>query len=232
MPFVQGTRDGDEDVITPVVENASNPVFKHSVDLRVVEPDSWARVCGPSAALVFRVWSRSQHYPWDVPRAGLPEDSGIVTNGGCRYDGVMEERRKERAVSEEVAMLVPATPQLGDKLIGSAVVGLDILRGAISLSHNGPVKGMREIDGWYHVLDELQRPHGQIKVEKSASRPSRFVGCPALIPSASCGRGRQGECCFSFTLYPPHHLLLISNTPTSRIRITHTAHGTRMLSIK
>lgn len=210
MPFVQGTRD--EEVITPVVENASNPVFKHSVDLRVIEPDSWARVCGPSAALVFRVWSRSQHSPWDVPRAGPPEDSGVATNGGCRDDGAMEEGLKERAVLEEVAMVVPATPQLGDKLIGSAVVGLDVLRGAVS-GHKGPVKGMREIDGWYHVVDELQRPQGQIKVERAAWPPSRFVGCPALVPSASCGQGRRGESCFSSTLYSPHNLLLIWNTP-------------------
>lgn len=200
MPFVQGTRDGDDDAITPVVENASNPVFKHSVDLRVVEPDSWARVCGPSAAFVFRVWSRSRHSPWDVPRTESPEDFGMATNG----DRAME----EGPGSEEVAMVVPATPRLGDKLIGSAVVGLDVLRGAVS-GCKGPVKGMREIDGWYHVLDELQRPQGQIKVEKADSPPSRFVGCRVVVPSDSCGWGRRGECCFSSTLYPPRQFLFL-----------------------
>lgn len=41
------------------------------------------------------------------------------------------------------------------------MVGLEVLRGAVD-SREGT--GLREIDGWYHVLDDLQRPQGQIKV--------------------------------------------------------------------
>ncbi|CAN0540814.1 unnamed protein product, partial [Ectocarpus sp. 12 AP-2014] len=56
-----------------------------------------------------------------------------------------------------------------DKLIGSAVVGLEVLRGK-TFAPDG--LGLREIDGWYHVLDDMQRPRGQIKVRVCPQRPS------------------------------------------------------------
>lgn len=55
-----------------------------------------------------------------------------------------------------------AGSRFGDKLIGSAVVGLEVLRGAAGAREG---RGLRDIDGWYHVLDDLQRPQGQIKVK-------------------------------------------------------------------
>lgn len=141
----QGTLTTDGEVLTPVVEQPSNPVFNHVAHLRLVDPNAWARVCGPSAALVFRVWRRARCSWWDAPQAETstttaqqqpspPSGGGVTAAAGSRF---------------------------GDKLIGSAVVGLEVLRGAVQ-SPEG--RGLRDIDGWYHVLDDLQRPHGQIKV--------------------------------------------------------------------
>lgn len=66
--------------------------------------------------------------------------------------------------------------RLGDSLIGSAVVGLSVLRG--NFVPGGKGLGLREIDGWYHVLDDLRRPQGQLKVR---SRTRAAGGSRALF---------------------------------------------------
>lgn len=133
-----------------MVEQSSNPVFNHAAHLRLADPKAWGRVCGPSAALVFRVWRRARCSWWDAPRAAstataeqqpsFPTGEGVAAAAGSRF---------------------------GDKLIGSAVVGLEVLRGAVDAREG---LGLRDIDGWYHVLDDLQRPQGQIKVRYSINR--------------------------------------------------------------
>lgn len=134
------------------MENSSNPIFNHAAELCVTDPDAWDRVCGPSAALVFRVWRRARGGWWDAPRTPatatdplLAPDDGVDSAGG------------RGATSNTFA----AGSRFGDKLMGCAVVGLAVLRGAVT-TRGGP--RLRKIDGWYHVLDDLQRPHGQIKV--------------------------------------------------------------------
>ncbi|CAM9386093.1 unnamed protein product, partial [Hapterophycus canaliculatus] len=57
--FPQGALTADGEIITAIVENSSNPVFDHAAQLRLVDPGAWGRVCGPSSALVFRVWRRA-----------------------------------------------------------------------------------------------------------------------------------------------------------------------------
>ena len=143
--------------MTPVVENSLNPVFDHAAQLRLADPSAWGRVCGPSAALVFRVWRRARCSWWDAPEAATitaaaaeqqpPRCFGLGVAGGGGG-----------------AAAAATGSRFGDKLIGSAVVGLDVLRGAVD-AREGP--GLREIDGWYHVLDDLQRPQGQLKVRKA-----------------------------------------------------------------
>ena len=139
--------------MTPVAEKSSNPVFNHASLLRLVDPNSWGRVCGPSAALVFRVWRRARCSWWDPPPQAVAAAAAAA-----------EWQPKS---SPGDAGTAAACSRFGDKLIGSAVVGLEVLRGAVG-ARDAP--GLREIDGWYHVLDDLQRPQGQLKVRR-AGRP-------------------------------------------------------------
>lgn len=122
------------------MESTSNPVFKHAAEMHLTDSGAWGRVCGPSAALVFRVWRRVRRSWWDAPQNRQPSEGGEAPAASSRF---------------------------GDKLIGSAVVGLEVLRGAVC-SPAG--LGLRQVDGWYHVLDDLQRPQGQIKVYKQGCR--------------------------------------------------------------
>ena len=158
LPSAQSALIGDEEATTHVVENASNPVFNHAAELRPVGADAWGRLCGPSAAMVFRVWRRAFRSRWDASRTGRAIDGG---NSGSVDD---RGARQEEGVKMNTEA-TPATPQLGDKLIGSAVVRLEVLRGVVG-THEGVGLGLQEIDGWYHVLDDLQRPQGQIKVNE------------------------------------------------------------------
>lgn len=151
---MQGTLATDGEVLTPVVEQSSNPVYNHAVFLRLADPSAWARVCGPSAALVFRVWRRARCSWWDAPRAATSTATA-------------EQRPSLPIGGGETAA---AGSRFGDKLIGSAVVGLEVLRGAVDAREG---RGLRDIDGWYHVLDDLQRPQGQIKVSHIPSFFSR-----------------------------------------------------------
>ncbi|CAM9342575.1 unnamed protein product [Scytosiphon promiscuus] len=159
----QGTLTADGDIMTRIVENSSNPAFDHAAQLRLVDPSAWARVCGPSAALVFRVWRREHCNWWDAPR---PPGTGAA---GPSLAPVIEER-----------VTAALGSQFGDKLIGSAVVGLEVLRGAID-SQEG---GLRVIDGWYHVLDDLRRPQGQIKVSRSINSPPSKCRYTSQTPQA------------------------------------------------
>lgn len=134
--------------MTPIVENSSNPTFDHTAQLRLLDPSAWGRVCGPSAALVFRVWHRARCSWWDAPQLSSSDRA---------------EPPPDCAVGERIT--AASGSRFGDKLIGSAVVGLEVLRGAI-----GAREGLRLIDGWYHVLDDLQRPQGQIKVSRDKCR--------------------------------------------------------------
>lgn len=137
------------------MESSSNPVFNHVVRLRLVDRDAWGRVCGPSAALVFRVWRRARCEWWETaPRA--------ASNGGGGGGGGDAEHQPSFAPDDK-GSIVAAGSRFGDKLIGSAVVGLEVLRGK---THAPDGLGLREIDGWYHVLDDMQRPRGQIKVRE------------------------------------------------------------------
>lgn len=142
--FPQGMLTADGDMMTPIVENSSNPVFDHAAQLRLVDPGAWGRVCGPAAALVFRVYRRARSSWWNAPRSGPASDSAV----------------------DERVTVTPGS-RFGDKLIGSAVVGLEVLRGAMDDAREG--QGLRLIDGWYHVRDDLQRPQGQIKVSRETS---------------------------------------------------------------
>lgn len=159
--LLQGTTPGDWEAITPLVANTSSPVFDHAAQLHLTSPEAWGRVCGPSAALVFRVWRRARYSWWDDPQTLAASDQPCdATSGGDKVAGVA------------AAAAAAAGSRLGDKLIGSAMVGLEVLLGSFG-SGEGP--GLREIDGWYHVLDDLRRPQGQIKV--CAWCESAWVGC-------------------------------------------------------
>lgn len=147
MKSFQGLLEGNGEAITPIVENTANPVFHHAAEMHLSGPEVWSRVCGPSAALVFRVWRRARCSWWDIPETSPTEAQALASFGG---------RRVGCGASTTGS-------HFGDKLIGSAVVGLEVLRGAVG-GREG--LGLREIDGWYHVLDDLQRPQGQIKVWK------------------------------------------------------------------
>lgn len=102
----------------------------------------WDRVCGPSSALVFRIWRQAGRNWWRNTQASDAIRPG-AEHGAIESEGIAAESR------------------FGDKLIGSAAVGLEVLRRAVDTREG---QSLREIDGWYHVLDELQRPQGQIKV--------------------------------------------------------------------
>eukprot|EP00903_Cladosiphon_okamuranus_P009595 g9134.t1 len=150
----KGKLTNDGELGTPVVENSLNPVFEHAAQLRLADPSAWGRVCGPSAALVFRVWRRARCSWWVAPEAA----SGSAAGG-----------QQAKFSSGLGAAAVATGSRFGDKLIGSAVVGLDVLRGAVDTPEG---QGLREIDGWYHVLDDLQRPQGQLKVRVRPQLPS------------------------------------------------------------
>ncbi|CAM9554962.1 unnamed protein product, partial [Ectocarpus sp. 13 AM-2016] len=172
--------DADEEVITPIVESSSNPVFNHFARLRLVDRDAWGRVCGPSAALVFRVWRRARCEWWEAaPRA--PSNGGGGGGGGDRGDGGDAEHQPS-FTPNDTGSIVAAGSRFGDKLIGSAVVGLDVLRGK-TFALDG--LGLREIDGWYHVLDDMQRPRGQIKVRVCPQPPSSSAAhlAPKPLPA-------------------------------------------------
>ncbi|CBJ27795.1 conserved unknown protein [Ectocarpus siliculosus] len=177
------TADGE--VITPIVETSSNPVFNHVARLRLVDRDAWDRVCGPSAALVFRVWRRARCEWWEAaPRA--------PSNGGG--SGGYAEHQPSFAPDDK-GSVVAAGSRFGDKLIGSAVVGLEVLRGKV---HAPDGLGLREIDGWYHVLDDMQRPRGQIKVRVCPQPPSSSAAHlapepPPAFPEVPPGVGTGHE---------------------------------------
>ncbi len=148
--------------MTPVVENSSNPVFNHASQLRLVDPKAWGRVCGPSAALVFRVWRRPRRSWWDT----LPQASSVAAVAAAAVPAATEKQPKS---SPGGVVAAAAGSRFGDKLIGSAVVGLEVLRGVVG-ARDGLC--LREIDGWYHVLDDLQRPQGQLKVRRAPAAVS------------------------------------------------------------
>lgn len=152
----ESTQYYDGEATTPTVESTPNPVFNHAVELRLNDASSWERVCGPSAVLVFRVWRRSPCSWWGSSSPPAVTDQPSQGGAGKKAEG-------------RPATSVPGS-RFGDKLIGSAVVGLEVLRGAVDTRKKG--MGLREIDGWYHVLDDLQRPQGQIKVGSSGIFPS------------------------------------------------------------
>lgn len=119
-------------------------MFEHTTELRLAPREAWRRVCGPSAAFVFRVWRRPRRRWWDATkRSASPTSSEAPPEG-------------------TVGPAAISSARIGDKLIGSAVVALEVLRGAAGGGREG--LGLPEIDGWYHVLDDLQRPQGQLKV--------------------------------------------------------------------
>lgn len=143
--------------MTPVVDNSLNPVFDHPAQLRLVDPAAWGRVCGPSAALVFRVWRRARCSWWDAAAPG----AAASTAAAERQPKLPSVLGVTAAAAAGAGVGAGAGSRFGDRLIGSAVVGLEVLRGVVCAGE-GP--GLREIDGWYHLLDDLQRPQGQLKV--------------------------------------------------------------------
>lgn len=154
---------------TPTIQNTQNPVFAHTTVLPVATPNAWGQVCGSSAALVFRVWQRLPCTWW----GGTPAEEDDI-RGQARVDA----------------------SRLSDKLIGSAVVGLDILRGSGGGGAGGgrEGQGLHEINGWYHVLDELQRSQGQLKVCANFVLGMRLLadGLACLLSSCvslACGAG-------------------------------------------
>lgn len=170
-PMQQVPSGEDDEIVTPTVENSSNPVFAHQSALYLASSHDWGRVCGYEAALVFRVWRRRRGNLWDslASCTGSPAAVDDVTLGDrVKSAGAVAtaEAAAGRALSRE--------QRFGDELVGSAVVGLEVLHGCVTgrASH-----GLREIDGWYHVLDDLQRPQGQLKVRPY---PGRGRVCPAL----------------------------------------------------
>lgn len=159
----QSALTADGELITPIVESSFNPVFNHLARLRLVDHDAWGRVCGPSAALVFRVWRRARCEWWEAtPRA--------PSNGG-------DAEHQPSFTPDDKGSVVAAGSRFGDKLIGSAVVGLEVLRGKVYAPDG---LGLREIDGWYHVLDDMQRPRGQIKV-RERREPEAFLATQLRI---------------------------------------------------
>lgn len=101
---------------------------------------------------MFRVWRRARCSWWDAPETA---SSSAAAEQQAKFSSGLGATAAAAAGS-----------RFGDKLIGSAVVGLDVLRRAMD-AREGP--GLREIDGWYHVLDDLQRPQGQLKVRRQSS---------------------------------------------------------------
>ncbi|CAB1118524.1 unnamed protein product [Ectocarpus sp. CCAP 1310/34] len=166
----ESARNADGEVITPIVESSSNPVFNHVARLRLVDRDAWGRVCGPSAALVFRVWRRARCEWWEAAPLA-------PTNGGG--GGGSHAEHQPSFAPDDTGSIVAAGSRFGDKLIGSAVVGLEVLRGK-TYAPDG--LGLREIDGWYHVLDDMQRPRGQIKVRVCPQSPSSLAAHVAPEP--------------------------------------------------
>lgn len=152
---LQGATPGDWEAVTPLVANTSSPVFDHAAELHLTSPEAWGRVCSRSAALVFRVWRRARCSWWDDPQSLASDRPCDDVSGGDKGAGVVA---------------AAAGSRLGDKLIGSAMVGLEVLLGSFA---PGEGLGLREIDGWYHVLDDLRRPQGQIKVWYKRA----WVGC-------------------------------------------------------
>ena len=165
LPFLQDATHDDWEAITPLVANTSSPVFDHAAELYLTSPDAWGRVCGRSAALVFRVWRRARCSWWDDPQILASDQSCDAASAGDKGAGV---------AAAVVTAAAAAGSRLGDKLIGSAMVGLEVLLGSF-----GPGGGLslREIDGWYHVLDDLRRPQGQIKVWLRCWCESAWAAC-------------------------------------------------------
>lgn len=99
---------------------------------------------------MFRVWRRARYSWWDDPQTLVASDQPCDATSGI-----------DIGAGVGAAAAAAAGSRLGDKLIGSAMVGLEVLLGSFG---PGEGLGLREIDGWYHVLDDLRRPQGQIKV--------------------------------------------------------------------
>lgn len=127
-------------------------MFEHETELCLARADAWARVCSPSAALVFRVW-RCGHYRWWGSSESRTSSIAAATEAPNGSDGGTIEVSNEEALS--------SSARFGDTLVGSAVVSLEVLRGCVA---KGTGQGLSEINGWYHVLDDLRRPQGQLKV--------------------------------------------------------------------
>lgn len=157
----QDVPNEDGEIMTPTVENTANPVFDHASELRLSSPDAWGRVCAPSAALVFRVWRRARCSWWDAAQTGVTSASRTAD---APLAGLDQGSAHGIGVGRGEAVPLSLGARLGDKLIGSAVVGLEVLRATVGAATGG---GLREIDGWYHVLDDLQRPQGQLKVHQT-----------------------------------------------------------------
>ncbi|KAG5176704.1 hypothetical protein JKP88DRAFT_334681 [Tribonema minus] len=171
-------------IVTGVVRRCASPAYAHAAALRVPDAErDWPRLCAPAAALVFRVWRRGCAH-----RLGAG-GSGDGTGGG---DG------SSNGGSGAVGPPPSPRSRLGDALIGAAVVSLAALRRRASAGG-----GLAEIDGWYHVLDELQRPQGQLKVRVAPQFEHTAGGAPVVdshaggvsqlaAPSAGAAEGEGG----------------------------------------
>jgi hypothetical protein len=150
------TSEGE--VVTQVVRSSSSPAYSAAAELLVPDTEQgWARLCCTAAALVFRVWRRGAPAWWSsaaTAAAAAGESAGTVDEEGASF---------------------AASPRLGDKLIGAAVVDLAALRVGSSLR----TAGLSEIDGWYHILDDMQRPQGQLKVRVTPQRHLAVVSSAA-----------------------------------------------------
>ncbi|CAM9928469.1 unnamed protein product [Discosporangium mesarthrocarpum] len=100
----------------------------------------------------------------------MATDPAVIRNPSCSSAGSGSGAASPGGGGGEAA---PPGARLGDKLIGSAVVGLEVLRAAAGLGDTGGPgtaprvrtgAGLQEINGWYHVLDDMQRTQGQLKV--------------------------------------------------------------------